>query len=65
MVAVQTWIHQGMYGGAQYSENCEMQFNRGASRSIRFFDDPTTSEFDQKRLPGLSGAVAVTKVRSS
>ena len=54
-----------MYGGAQYSENCEMQFNRGASRSIRLFDDPTTSEFDQKRHPGFYGAVAVIKVRSS
>jgi hypothetical protein len=54
-----------MYGNAQYGENREMQFSRGASRSIRLFDDPTTSEFDRERLPGLSGAVAVIKVQSS
>ena len=46
----QTWIRQGLYGNAQYGENREMQFSRGASGSIRFFDDPTTGEFN----PGTS-----------
>jgi hypothetical protein len=58
-----TQIRRGLYSKYQCSEGQGMQFSRGAGR---LFANPTTSGFDQERLPKLSGGVvAVIKFGGS